>query len=70
MKPSLLICNVQSKYKQALRTYYMREKKYISEDTRCDFHPRWNRTGDMICFDAIEPVGGTRQLHIAYLTGI
>lgn len=21
-------------------------------DTRCDLHPRWNRTGDMVCFDA------------------
>jgi len=36
---------------------------------RCDFHPRWNRTGDQICFDAIEPVQGTRQLHVASLKG-
>ena len=22
-------------------------------DLRCDLHPRWNRTGDKICFDAV-----------------
>jgi len=70
MEQSLLIYNVQTRYKQVLCTYDMREKKYMSGDTRCDFHPRWSRKGDMICFDAIEPVGGTRQLHIAYLTGL
>lgn len=70
MEQSLLIYNVQTRYKQVLCTYDMREKKYMSGDTRCDFHPRWSRKGDMICFDAIEPTGGTRQLHIAYLTGL
>jgi hypothetical protein len=29
-------------------------------DIRCDFHPRWNREGGSICFDA--PNGGTRSL--------
>lgn len=22
-------------------------------DTRCDLHPRWNRAGDMVCFDSV-----------------
>jgi len=39
--------------------------KYASGDLRCDLHPRWNATGDAICFDAIEPAHGTRQLHVA-----
>jgi hypothetical protein len=42
----------------------MFEKKNISGNLRCDFHPRWNRTGDSICFDALAP-DRTRQLHIA-----
>ena len=45
---------------------YTGEKKYMSGDVRCDFHPRWNRAGDQICFDAIEPVNWTRQLHVVY----
>jgi hypothetical protein len=44
----------------------MKEKRFIGGDLRCDFHPRWNRTGDAICFDAIDSAG-TRQLHIAHL---
>jgi hypothetical protein len=67
---SLLIYNVTSKQKQVLCRFDMRDKKYMSGDVRCDFHPRWNRAGDQICFDAIEPAGGTRQLHIAYLKGL
>ncbi|MFH1718400.1 MAG: hypothetical protein ABIF19_13685 [Planctomycetota bacterium] len=70
MEQSLLIYNVLTKHKQVLCTYDMREKKYMSGDIRCDFHPRWSRTGEKICFDAIEPADGTRQLHIAYLKGI
>ena len=33
--------------------------KYI-KGTRCDFHPRWNRKGDLICFDSAHP--GKRSL--------
>ena len=40
------------------------EKKYFSGNTRCDFHPRWNPTGNKICFDAIDPETLTRQLHL------
>ena len=35
------------------------ENKYFSGDTRCDFHPRWNPSGNKICFDAIDPETGT-----------
>ncbi len=40
------------------------EKKYFSGDTRCDFHPRWNPSGNKICFDAIDTETLTRQLHL------
>ncbi len=67
LEQSLLIYNLRSKQKLVLCRYNMREKKYMSGDVRCDFHPRWNRAGDQICFDAIEPVNWTRQLHVVYL---
>lgn len=40
------------------------EKKYITGDIRCDFHPRWNPSGNKICFDAIDPATKTRQMHL------
>ena len=70
LEQSLLIYNLRSKQKLVLCRYNMREKKYMSGDVRCDFHPRWNRTGDKLCFDAIESINGTRQLHIVYLKGL
>lgn len=41
--------------------------RYIWGTRRCDLHPRWQSTGDAICFDAIEKESGTRQLHVAEL---
>ena len=40
------------------------EKIYLSGDIRCDFHPRWNPSGNKICFDAIDTETGTRQMHL------
>ncbi len=40
------------------------EKKYFSGDIRCDFHPRWNPSGNKICFDAVDTETGTRQMHL------
>ena len=40
------------------------DKKYLSGDIRCDFHPRWNPAGNKICFDAIDNETGTRQMHL------
>ncbi|UCC99439.1 MAG: hypothetical protein JSW66_06055 [Phycisphaerales bacterium] len=65
----LLIYNVRTGQRQVLYSGDMQKRLYMSGDMRCDFHPRWSREGDKICFDAIEP-GGTRQLHVAYLSGL
>ena len=40
------------------------EKRYFSGDIRCDFHPRWNPSGNKICFDAVDNETGTRQMHL------
>ena len=40
------------------------DRKYFSGDIRCDFHPRWNPSGNKICFDAIDTETGTRQMHL------
>lgn len=45
----------------------MKEPRYMGGDLRCDLHPRWNRTGTQICFDALERESWTRQLHVATL---
>jgi hypothetical protein len=45
----------------------MKDRRFMGGDLRCDFHPRWSRTGDAISFDAIDPATGTRQLHVASL---
>lgn len=70
MKQALLLYNLQSGQKAELCRCDMKDRKYMSGDIRCDFHPRWNRNGDQICFDAIEPETGTRQLHIVQVKGL
>lgn len=61
----LMIFHTGMKQGLLLGTFPMKE--YLSGDLRCDLHPRWNRTGDAICFDALETTTWTRQLHVAYL---
>ena len=70
MDQALLLYNLQTGQKAELCRCAMQDKKYMSGDIRCDFHPRWSRAGDQICFDAIEPENATRQLHIAYVKGL
>ena len=70
MDQALLLYNLQTKQKVELCRCGMKDRKYMSGDIRCDFHPRWSRNGDQICFDAIEPENATRQLHIAYIKGL
>jgi hypothetical protein len=67
LNQSLIIYNVLTRQGKILTTLDMKLRRNISGHLRCDFHPRWNRTGDAICFDAIDQKNGTRQLHIAYL---
>lgn len=67
LNQSLIIYNVLTKKGKILTTLDMKLRRNISGHLRCDFHPRWNRHGDAICFDAIDQKNGTRQMHIAYL---
>jgi hypothetical protein len=61
----LMIFHLGMRQGLILGKFPMRE--YLSGDLRCDLHPRWNRQGDAICFDALETKTWTRQLHVAYL---
>jgi hypothetical protein len=67
LSQSLMIYDMQAKRGHVLCRYDMFERKYISGNVRCDFHPRWSRDGRKICFDAIEPKGRMRQLHVVRL---
>jgi hypothetical protein len=67
LEQSIILYNFETDECKTLATFSMKEKKFISGDLRCDFHPRWNRDGTAICFDAIDARDGSRQLHIAYL---
>ena len=67
LKQSLILYNIKTKQGKTIATLDMKLKRHISGHLRCDFHPRWNRTGDAICFDGIDQKTATRQLHIAYL---
>ena len=64
---SLWLYDMQAEELTAITAKPMKERIFITGDTRCDFHPRWNRTGDRICFDAIDPETWTRQLHVVDL---
>lgn len=64
---SLWIYNLEEQYGQKLGDFPMKEKKYLGSDVRCDLHPRWNRLGNKICIDALNPKDWTRQIHIVHL---
>ncbi len=67
LEKSLMIYNVRTKEGVVIGRFPMKEMRYVRGDVRCDLHPRWSRTGDAICFDALDARNGTRQLHIANL---
>jgi len=61
------------KRKQHLYIYKESEKKLIDiasvyanikykDDCRCDLHPRWNYSGDKICFDGAQ--NNKRQVYV------
>lgn len=59
----LIIFDEENKKLHQLGSFY-HPKKYASEDLvgplRCDLHPRWNRNGNLICFDSV--FSGKRSL--------
>jgi hypothetical protein len=63
----LLVFNVETREGVDLGSFPMRSGKLFGGELRCDLHPRWDRTGTAICFDALESNGWTRQLHVALL---
>jgi hypothetical protein len=63
---SLLLYDLQRDECATLVELDIKDRQFLSGDLRCDFHPRWSRTGDALCFDAIDSAG-TRQMHIAHL---
>ena len=63
----LLVYHIRTDACTSLGRFAMGDRRFISGDLRCDLHPRWSRTGNTICFDAIEPETATRQLHVATL---
>lgn len=65
LEKNLLIYNLETKQGLELGRFPMNERRYFSGDTRCDLHPRWNRTGNQICIDALETKTWSRQIHIA-----
>jgi len=61
---SIILHNFKTDSSKTLATFHMKEKKFITGKLRCDFHPRWNREGSAICFDAIDQDSGKRQMHL------
>jgi hypothetical protein len=64
---SLHIYNIKTKEFNTLFTHDLKRLIFRTGDLRCDFHPRWNKTGDKICIDSIDQTDGTRQIHIVSL---
>jgi hypothetical protein len=68
MAKKLMVYNVRTREAISIGTFPMLRKEFLGGDLRCDLHPRWNRTGNRICVDALEPKSGTRQLHVAQVS--
>jgi hypothetical protein len=60
----LLLVRMRDESVSLLHRFPMLEPRFLVGDLRCDLHPRWNRSGDAICVDALNPHDGTRQLHV------
>jgi hypothetical protein len=67
MEKRLLLYHLPTGRGTVLARMPMKEPRYMGGDLRCDLHPRWNRTGTQICFDALEQRSWSRQLHVATL---
>jgi hypothetical protein len=61
---SLWLFDVAVNKGQMLVNLPVPEYKYLHSNTRCDFHPRWNPSGNKICFDAVDTATHTRQMHL------
>ncbi len=68
LEQSILLYNFETDQTKTLAIHNMTERKFITGDLRCDFHPRWNRDGSAICFDAIDSKSGLRQMHLVELS--
>jgi hypothetical protein len=62
---SLWLFDMKLNQGMLLASLQVNERKYLKGNTRCDFHPRWNPSGNKICFDGIDTASGTRQMHLA-----
>ncbi len=67
LSQSLWLWDHKNKEGMILCHYPMYQTKYLRGHTRCDFHPRWNRSSNKVCFDAIDSATRTRQLHLVEL---
>jgi dipeptidyl aminopeptidase/acylaminoacyl peptidase len=65
---TLKVYSLRRRRGTVLGVFPMNEPRFFTGDLRCDLHPRWNRRGDAIAFDALESGSWTRQLHVAELT--
>jgi len=59
---SIILYNFETDTTKTLATFSMKERKFITGQLRCDFHPRWNRDGTAICFDALDAEGKRVQI--------
>ncbi len=66
LEKSIILYNLATREYIEMGRINMRDRRFFRGDLRCDLHPRWNRSGNQICFDGIAN-DGTRQLHLVNL---